>query len=247
MNLATSGKSWLLAPAAALAFLAALVAAWAALEPATLVPLFDNDGASPVELMTLPLFALVVPLVWLCPPCGGTTRRQCAWASVWSLLAVMALVRETDVHKALFARIWPEVAANFHGTVYKMKFLKAAGVPLMPKLFVAVFFALFFAAVLIPLVRYIVPLVKGFFRLQPVAWTMAVFGGVSVMVLVVDRLPAMLRHAGAALSESSLALLTAFEEGGEMLMALLALLAVLQAHLTFARGEGVSKERIDRE
>jgi len=121
-----------------------------------------------------------------------------------------------------------------------MKFLKASGIPFMPKLFVTVFFALFFVAVLVPLVRYAVPLVKGFFRLEPVAWTMAVFGGVSVTVLVVDRLPANLRHAGVAMSDSALALLTVIEEGGEMVMALMALLAILQAHLIFGRGDGAA-------
>jgi len=163
MNLTTSKRSWLTAPVAALVSLFAFIAVWAALEPATLVPLFDNDGASPVELMTLPLFALIVPLVWLCPPCGGSTKRQCLWASLWSLLGVMAIVRETDAHKVLFAKIWPDVAAGFRGTVFKMRFLKAADIPVMPKLFVAVFFVLFFVAVIIPLVRYAVPLVKGFF------------------------------------------------------------------------------------
>lgn len=240
MNLLTSKRSWIAAPVAALAFVAVLVAVWAAVEPATLVPLFDNDGASPVELMTLPLFALIVPLAWLCPPCSGTAKRQCLWASLWSLLGIMAIVRETDAHKVLFAKIWPDVAANFHGTVYKMKFLKAASIPLMPKLFVAVFFALFFIAVLVPLIRYAVPLFKGFFKLEPVAWTMAVFGGSAVTVMLVDRLPANLRHAGVVLSDSSRALLTVFEEGGEMLMALMALMAMLQAHLIFGRNEGAS-------
>ena len=236
MDLISSKKSWLVAPVAAVLLYAALVATWAVMEPSALVPLFDNDGASPVELMTLPLFALIVPLVWLCPPCAGTVRRQCAWSALWSLLGVMAIVRETDVHKALFAKIWPGVAANFHGTVFKMKFLKASGIPFMPKLFVAVFFVLFFAAVIVPLARYIVPLVKGFFKMEPVAWTMAVFGCVSTSVLVVDRLPANLRHAGVDLSDGAIALLKVFEEGGEMVMALMALLAVLQSHLIFCRG-----------
>ena len=237
MDVLTSKRSWLVAPVAAILMYAVLLAVWAAIEPSALVPLFDNDGASPVELMTLPLFALTVPLAWLCPPCAGPARRQCAWSALWSLLGVMAIVRETDVHKALFAKIWPEVAANFHGTVFKMKFLKASGIPFMPKLFVAVFFVLFFVAVIVPLARYIVPLVKGFFRLEPVAWTMAVFGCVSTSVLVVDRLPANLRHAGVDLSDSAIALLKVFEEGGEMAMALLALLAMLQSHLIFARCE----------
>ena len=237
MDVLTSKRSWLVAPVAAILMYAVLLAVWAAIEPSALVPLFDNDGASPVELMTLPLFALTVPLAWLCPPCAGPARRQCAWSALWSLLGVMAIVRETDVHKALFAKIWPEVAANFHGTVFKMKFPKASGIPFMPKLFVAVFFVLFFVAVIVPLARYIVPLVKGFFRLEPVAWTMAVFGCVSTSVLVVDRLPANLRHAGVDLSDSAIALLKVFEEGGEMAMALLALLAMLQSHLIFARCE----------
>lgn len=238
MNLMTSKKSWLTGPVVSLIWIALLLVVWAVLDPATLDPLFDNHGASPVELMTLPLFALIVPLVWLCPPCGGNTKRQCLWAALWSLLAVMAIVRETDLHKMLFASIWPEVVENFTGTVFKMRFLKAADVPFVPKLFVAVFFALFFIALIVPLVRYVLPLIKGFFKFEPVAWTMACFGGASVVVMTVDRLPANMRHAGIELSDKTLALLTTFEEGGEMAMALLALLAVLQSHLIFGRSSG---------
>ena len=235
MDMMASRKSWRLAPVVVVAWSLVLLAVWAVMDPQTLEINFDNHGHSPVELMTLPLFALIIPLVWFCPPTSGTTGRQCRWAALWSLLGVMALIRETDIHKILFARIWPEIAASFQGTVYKMRFLKAGGIPFLPKLFVFLFFVVFFAAVAIPLIRYIIPLVKGFFRLEPVAWTMAFFGGVSVVVLTVDRLPANLHHAGIAVSDSVLALLKAFEEGGEMLMALLALLAILQSHLIFGR------------
>lgn len=235
MELLTSKRSWLVAPVVCLFFALALLVIWAISEPQTLLPAFDDNGHSPVELMTLPLFALIIPLVWLCPPTSGSTARQIRWSTLWSLLGVMAIIRETDIHKALFARFWPEVAASFPGTVFKMRFLKADGFPLMSKLFVLLFFAAFFVAVIVPLVRYIVPLVKGFFKFEPVAWTMACFGGVSTVVLLVDRLPANLRHADVAVSDSLLALMKAFEEGGEMLMALLALLAILQAHLIFGR------------
>lgn len=238
MNLMTSKKSWLTGPVISLVCLALFLIVWAVLDPATLESLFDNHGASPVELMTLPLFALIIPLVWLCPPCGGTTGRQCRWAALWSLLAAMAIVRETDLHKMLFASIWPDVAENFAGTVFKMRFIKAGDIPFMPKLFVIVFFVLFFVSVIVPLVRYALPLIKGFFKFEPVAWTVACFGGASVVVMIVDRLPANLRHAGVELSEKTLALLTTFEEGGEMTMALLALLALLQSHLIFGRSIG---------
>jgi hypothetical protein len=235
MNILTSKKSFLLAPVIALLCFATLVVIWANLAPDRVVPLFDNDGASPVELMTLPLFALIIPLVWLCPPAAGNTRRQCLWAALWSLLAVMAIVRQTDLHKLLFANIWPDIASTFRGTVYKMRFLKAAHIPFAPKLFVLGFFAAFFVSVIVPLVKYIVPLIKGFFRREPVAWTMATFGTVSTMVILIDRLPANLRKSGVAVSDGALALMKAFEEGGEMVMALLALLAILQSHLIFAR------------
>lgn len=235
MNLMTSKNSWLTAPVVAVAVAFVLLAAWAALDPQTLMVNFDNDGRSPVELMTLPLFALIVPLVWLCPPNAGPTKRQCLWSALWSLLGVMAIVRETDAHKMIFANIWPEIDSSFRGTVFKMKFLKADEIPFMPKLFVLAFFVLFFVAVLVPLVRFIVPLIRGFFKLEPVAWTMAFFGGVSTVVMVVDRLPANLRHADIVVSDSMLALMKAFEEGGEMLMALLALLAILQSHLIFGK------------
>lgn len=241
MNLLTARKSWLVAPVVVGIVSLILLAVWVALDPQTLEINFDNDGHSPVELMTLPLFALIVPLVWLCPPTSGSTGRQCRWAALWSLLGVMAIVRETDLHKILFAKIWPAIANTFTGTVFKMKFLKADGIPFLPKLFVFLFFVVFFAAVAIPLIRYIIPLVKGFFRLEPVAWTMAFFGGVSVMVLTVDRLPANLRHANISVSDSLLALMKAFEEGGEMLMALLALLAILQAHLIFGTSDKTTK------
>ena len=235
MNMITSKRSWLLAPIVSLLFALLLVALWAIMDPQTLARNFANKGHAPVELMTLPLFALIVPLVWLCPPVSGSTARQVRWSALWSLLGVMAIVRETDLHRMLFANIWPEIARTFRGTVFKMRFLKADEIPFMPKLFVFLFFVAFFAAVVVPLARYIVPLVKGFFKFEPVAWTMAFFGGVSTMVLTVDRLPANLRHANISVSDSVLALMTAFEEGGEMLMALLALLAILQAHLIFGR------------
>ena len=235
MNPLIGRKAWLVAPVCFVISLAILVALWWALEPETVMVLFDQDGAAPVELMTLALFALIVPLVWLCPPVGGSARKQAFWSAEWSLLAVMAIVRETDLHKTLFDDLWPEIAAGFKGTVFKMRFLTAWDMPVMPRLFVLFFFILFFAAVMLPLARYLIPLAKGFFTLKPVAWSAAVFGGTSVLVLVCDRLPAWYRHAhdGTALSDAARAFCAVLEEGGEMMMALFALLALLQSYVVF--------------
>lgn len=240
MNLLCSKKSWLTAPIFALVGFVLILLLWGVTDPRVFVEWFDSSTApfSPVEWMTLPLFGLIVPLVWLCPPQSGATRRQCAWSFLWSVLGIIAIVRETDIHKIAFAQIWPDVAANFSGTVFKMKFLKADGISLMPKLFVLVFFIVFFAAAIIPLLRYIVPLAKGFFKFEPVAWAAATFGVVSVFVLTIDRLPANLRDWGvvnlkAPGHEAGLALCKGLEEGAEMIMATLALLALLQSYLLF--------------
>ena len=242
MNLLTSRRSWLLAPVVLVLCLAVLVVLWASLDPKACMAFMDNDDRSPFELMTLPLFGLIIPLVWLAPPVGGSSRRQCGWCLLYSLLGFMALVREQDWHKMLFAHIWPDVAESFPGTVFKMRFLRADMVPLMPKLFVLTVFVAFFVAVMIPLVRYTLPLVKGFFRREATAWTGAMFGLVSVMALVTDRLPANLRKLGIVdlkdgAHASALALCKVLEEGGEMIMALLALLLILQAHLIYGRRE----------
>ena len=247
MNLLASRKSWLVAPIVALIGFALILILWSVTDPREFVTWFSiKAGLSPVEWMTLPIFGLIVPLVWLCPPQSGTTRRQCVWAFLWSALAVMAIVRETDIHKILFANIWPDIANTFSGTVYKMRFLKADGIPFLPKLFVFVFFAVFFVVVAIPLIRYFIPLVKGFFRFEPVAWSAATFGVVSTFVLMIDRLPANLRDWGivnlkAPGHEAGLALCKGLEEGAEMIMASLALLALLQSYLIFAR-----KDRVER-
>ena len=163
MNLITSKKSWLTAPVLAFLGLSLILLLWSVTDPCVYVEWFDTEKApfSPVEWMTLPLFGLIVPLVWLCPPQSGPTRRQCAWSLLWSLLSVVAIVRETDLHKIAFAQIWPDIASSFSGTVFKMRFLKAGDIPLMPKLFVLVFFIVFFVVAAIPLIRYFIPLGKA--------------------------------------------------------------------------------------
>ena len=237
VNLLTSRHSFLVAPIIGVPGALALLIVWANLEPKTCIAFFDAEGCSPFELMTLPLFALIIPLSWLCCPVGGGRWRRVGWSSLYSLLGVMALVREQDWHKAVFARIWPDIAMNFKGTVFKMRFLRDGDIPFAPKLFVVAFFLVFFAAVLIPLVRYFVPLFRDFRKLRPVAWTMACFGLSGVIVLVCDRLPSKLHKAGVVLSDSTSALFTAFEEGGEMMLAIFALLGILQSHLLFGMNE----------
>lgn len=232
-------KSWLLSPVLFLVSLIALAVVWAVMEPQALRAAFDADGRSFVETATIPLFALIVPTVLICCPFSGSVKRRALLSAGVACVAFMAVVKEMDLHLSAITAIWPDVVAGFKGTPFKMRFLTRSGIPIGAKLFALSYFVLFFGVFAAMLAYYFPKLVKGVFRLHPVAWTMCFFGGSGVMVQVFDRLPAWCRHSAGLskdqLSGSFLAFCTAFEEGGEMLIAAFALLAILQAHAIYGR------------
>ena len=241
MNILVSRRAWILAPSIFIGGIVTLLCCWLVSRPADLIANFDADGHSMVELMTLPLFAAVIPLSWLCCPVAGSFRRKAFWSFVFSVLGFMALVRELDWHKIWFYMLWPEVVATFRGTVFKMRFLTSGDVPFVPKLFVLIFFLLFFAATVGPLLYFARRLIRGIFQLHPVAWTMMFFGATGVMVQTCDRLPSTLRDMEWIRPElldkatgSLSALMTAMEEGGEMMLAVFGLLAILQSHAIYS-------------
>ena len=147
MDFLISKRSWLTAPVLFCVCSAVLLAVWAALSPDVLIPLFDQNGASPVELMTLPLFALIIPVAWLCPTVSGGTRRQCLWASLWSLPQVEAhspwledaklhgVFVHQFTHYKLDASVWvlnhaaSEVQEEFSGSWYHKNDLAKVGLP----------------------------------------------------------------------------------------------------------------------
>lgn len=241
MNLLASKRSWLLAPAVYLVAVASLAAVWAAMEPQALRAAFDADGHSFFEVLTLPFYALIVPTVWLCCPFAGSTKRKMLLCAGVSCVAAMAVVKELDLHVAAMNALYPDVVANFKGTPFKMRFLTRSGIPIGAKTVAVAYFALFFGVFAAMLIYFFPRLVKGFFRLHPVAWTMCFFGGSGVMVQVFDRLPAWYRHAKhlpkSNVADAFTSFCTAFEEGGEMLIAAFALLAILQAHAIYAKDD----------
>lgn len=241
-------KPYLVGPVLFVLCLLALLATWAAMEPAALRRFFDADGYSPFELATVPFFAAIVPLVWWKCPFTGSPRRRALLCAAVSCVAVMAVVKELDLHVLAMRALFPEVVkadgsvyglvkpngTALTGTPFKMRFLTNPGAPLVAKAFVLFYFGAFFGVFVVLLACFFPQLVRGFFALHPVAWTMCCFGTSGVMVQLCDRMPAWIRHArGLPKSDtvdSVSSLFTALEEGGEMMIALFALLAIYQAH-----------------
>ena len=229
----------MLAPVVFLLGLALLAATWAAMEPQSLKAAFDADGKSFFETLTLPFYALIIPCVWLCCPFSGSPARKALLCAGVSCVAAMAVVKQLDIHIAAMNALYPDVVANFKGTPFKMRFLTGRGIPLGAKAVALAYFTLFFGLFAAMLAYFFPRLVKGFFRLHPVAWTMCFFGGSGVMVQIFDRLPAWYRHAKGLpkteVADAFSSFCTAFEEGGEMMIAAFALLAILQAHAIYSK------------
>ena len=241
-------KPYLVAPILFVLCLLALLATWAAMEPAALRSFFDAEGYSPFELATLLFYAAIVPLVWWKCPFTGSPRRRALLCAAVSCVAVMAVVKEMDLHLMAIKALFPEVVnanGSVHGLVkpdgtaltgtpFKRRFLANAGAPLAAQAFVVFYFGAFFGVFAVLLAYFFPQLVKGFFALHPVAWTMCCFGTSGVMVQLCDRMPAWIRHVrGLSKSDtvdSVSSLFTALEEGGEMMIALFALLAISQAY-----------------
>lgn len=242
-----SSKSYLAGPALFALGLLALFATWLVMEPAALRHAFDQDGYSPFELATIPFYAAIIPLVWWkCPFAGSRARRTLLCLAV-SCVAAMAVVKELDWHLWAIGKLYPDVVASFKGTPFKMRFLTRAAtasglpIPLGAKTFALAYFALFFGVFGVTLLYFAKDLVVGFFRKVPPAWSMCCFGAAGVMVQLCDRMPAWIRHLrgipkpkGDEIDAVS-SLFTALEEGGEMLIALFAILAILQAHAIYGR------------
>ena len=248
MKFEIKDKSFLTAPAIFLLLLLALLVTWAVMEPAALRNAFDNDGRSPFELITLPFYAALIPLVWWKKPFTGSAWRKGVLCSAVTCVAFMAIVKELDLHLMALHAWFPEtVDANGHvygllrkngtpltGTPCKMRVLTNPGTPLMMKAAVVVYFAGLFGVFAALLAYFARPLITGIFKLHPVAWSVSCLGASGVMVQVMDRLPAWVRHAQHAAKaktvDSFSSFCTAFEEGGELMIAIFGLLAIWQAH-----------------
>lgn len=245
-------KSFLVGPLVFLVGLLLLVITWAVMEPAALHHAFDNDGYSVFELSTIPFFAAIVPMVWWKCPFTGSSRRRAILCAAVSCVAIMAVVKEMDLHLMVMQHLFPQVV-NADGSVYglvkpngdpltgtpfKMRFLTNGGAPFLAKVLVVSYFVALFG-VFAALLGYFFPkLVKGFFKLHPVAWTMCCFGTSGVMVQLCDRMPAWVRHArglpkGKTIDAVS-SFFTALEEGGEMMIAIFALIAIYQAYRIYS-------------
>lgn len=244
-------KKFLIGPAVWVAMLAALLVVWAVLEPGVLVRLFDQDGYSPFELSTLPFYAAIVPLVWWKCPFEGSARRRTVLCAMVSVVAIMAVVKEMDLHNQLLHALYPNFVSDegsllpglykpngspLSGTPFKMRVLTNSAVPFGMKAAIIGYFVAFFGTFAAGFAYLLKNWVVGVFKLVPSAWAVGCFGASGVLVQLTDRLPSWLDHRfGLEKSAEGVtalqSLCTALEEGGELMIAVCALLAIYLGHV----------------
>lgn len=252
--------SWLTGPALFTVLLAALLATWTVMDPSALISAFDRGGYSPFELATIPFYLAIVPFVWWKCPFSGSRRRRVVLCTMVSVVAVMAVVKELDLHNAALHALYPDFVGEngsllpglfkpngkpLSGTPFKMRVLTNGAVPLGMKFAIVFYFAAFFGTFAAGFAYLGIAWIRGVFAFEPASWAWGCFGGSGVVVQIADRLPAWLDHAhgldkhaeGGASAAS--ALCTCLEEGGELMIAVFALLTIWLGHK--ALGSAVSR------
>lgn len=244
---AGTNRGWLAAPMVFVGALCCLIGIWAVMEPKSLISSFDNHGLSLFELETLPLFAAIIPFVWWRCPFEGTLKRKRVLSLMVTIVALMAIVKEIDLHNTLLSCIYPDYVGSdgslvpgrlirpdgrpLNGTPFKMRVITNSEVPFGMKALIVGYFALFFGLFAAGFAYLAQFWFDGVLKLKPSAWAWGCFGASGVVVQIADRLPSWLNHAH-GLSKSSdgvtkaQSLCTALEEGGEMMIAIFALLTI---------------------
>ncbi len=228
---------------------AAIVFAWAVFPPDAISRFFDNDGRSPFEIATLPVFLAIVPAVWMFPPFSGSRFRRTVLSIAVSVVAVMAVAKELDLHCAALHWLYPDYVGEggsivpgvlfkpngspLTGTPFKMRVLTNQAVPIGMKAAILFYFGSFFGTFGAGLLAFFPKWIKGVFRLEPASWSFGCLGASGVMVQIADRLPSWLdhaygldKHAAGGVAPAS-ALCTAMEEGFEMFIAVFAIMTIV--------------------
>ena len=226
--------AWVTAPVIFIVWSIILLCLWSTHSPEWIQAHFDADGASPIESATIGFFYLLIGLIWLVPAMRPS-KRATFWKFDVSLVALIAICRELDWHKMLVHA--SDLPGATHGTAFKMRFITNPANPLSDRILVVLFFVVFFAVLGGTLIVFLPRLFKGLFKLHPVCWSIGFLGGTGILVNIFDRTPSILRKKfDTVLTPPTEALMTAFEEGMELLLPIFAMVAILQAYRIYVAG-----------
>ncbi len=178
--------------------------------------------SSATEVITYAAYALAGVVALFC--LRDFRGKQLLPFGLFVFLFICALLREMG------AQHW---LTKTDSTAFKIRFFTNPNNPLSEKIIAFAILAVVVTAVLYLLIRFVPGLVKGFFRLNPITWTVATLGGTMVMAKIADRLPGNYRKMmDMPMDPSVHAYIELLEESSESTLPLLFACALIQYHLS---------------
>lgn len=143
---------------------------------------------------------------------------------IFCFFAVSALLREAGIQHWL---------ASKDTTAFKLRFFTNDANPFYEKALSIVCLLTVFILFVYTMTVYLAPAVRGFFKKMPGSWTVISLLSAGALSKIADRLPANLRKEGIFLDKQGtiFGLIETFEETMELLLPILAVVALIQFHI----------------
>lgn len=181
---------------------------------------FHDWGVFPIEQISDALWVVLFGVLIFYRHLFNKEKGQWDFTASF-FLTVILFFRELGAHHWLASR---------DSTAFKTRFFTNPDNPLHEKIISGLIILAILVAVVWLLSRFLIVLVKGFFQLNTVCWTMAVFGTWGIICKGADRIPSLYyRKTQVDLSQSAIDFFSLVEESGEMFLPLLIILALWQA------------------
>ncbi len=183
---------------------------------------FDLDASGATDALTYLFYGMAFSVLMCFYGDYMHTPRQSTYFGL-IFLWIITLLREMGLQHWL--------AIN-DSTAIKINYFKNPAVPFYGKVISAVVILTVVSVIIFLLFKNLKKMVRGFFKLNPLYWTIATFGGWGMATQIADRFNSnYAKWTGERVSEPVLFFITIIEEGGESLLPLLFILALIQCHL----------------
>ena len=183
---------------------------------------YDLDKSGATDALTYLFFGMAFSVLLCFYQDYMNTPRQSTYFGL-IFLWVITLFREMG------AQHW--LAIN-DTTAIKINYFKNPNVPFYGKIISAVVILSVLSVIAFLFYKNFKKMIRGFFKFNPLYWTIATFGGWGLITQIADRFNShYVKVTGERLSEPALFFVTIIEEGGESLLPLLFIVALIQFHL----------------
>ena len=183
---------------------------------------FDIEESGATEVLTYVFYGFTFGVMICFMNDYLHTPRQTTYFALL-FLSLAALLREMGIQHWL---------TQHDSTAIKLRFFTNPNNPLHEKIIAASLVLLVLGVAVYLLIKHLKRMIIGFFKFQPVYWTIATFGALGVTTQFIDRFPAnYAKMTGTHLDEPIRFALKIFEEGGESLLPLLFAIGLAQFHV----------------